>query len=248
MTSHIGEMSQRSVARVAGFLYLLFIVTFATSIFVQGKPIVSGDAAATARNIQASQWLFRIGFTSELLAALLFLLSAWALYVLLKPVNRSLALLFVLLNAVGVAVESISVLIRFDALLLLSGDSYVNAFKTDQQQALAMLQLNSGGNGGMVSALFYGVWLFPLGYLVIKSHFLPKVFGILLIADGFSVLICFFQLCLFPGHEKLTYPLYPVMFIAEFGFALWLLIMGAKEKGAGPDRERVPGAVSSNLS
>jgi hypothetical protein len=248
MTNDIGEISQRSVARVAGLLYLLFVVTFASSFFVQGKPVVSADAAATARNIMASQWLFRIGFTSELLAALLFLLSAWALYVLLQPVNRSLALLFVLLNAVGVAVESMSLLIRFDALLLLSGDSYVNAFKTDQQQALAMLLLNAGGNGGMVSALFYGVWLFPLAFLVIKSRFIPKVFGILLIADGCSVLICFFQMWLFPGYEKLTYSLYPVMFIAEFGFALWLLIMGAKEKGAGPDRGRVPEAISSNPS
>ena len=64
---------------------------------------------------------------------------------------------------------------------------------------------------------------------MIKSRFIPKVFGILLIADGFSLLICFFQMWLFPGHEKLMYPLYPVMLVAELGLALWLLI-----KGAGP--------------
>jgi hypothetical protein len=214
---------------MAGLLYLLYIVIFATSTFVQGKPIVSADAAATARNMMASGWLVRSGFTSELLSALLFLLAAWALYVLLKPVNRSLALLFVLLNAVGVAVESMSLLIRFDALLLLNGDSYLKAFGAYQQQALAMLLLNAGGNGGMITALFFSAWLFPLGYLVIKSRFIPKVFGILLIADGFSLLICFFQMWLFPGHEKLMYPLYPVMLVAELGLALWLLI-----KGAGP--------------
>jgi len=229
MTNSIGNLSQRTVARVAGFLYLIYIVTFASSSFVQGKPIVSGDAAATARNIMASEWLFRIGFTSELLAALLFLLTAWALYVLLKPVNRSLALLFVLLNLAGVAVECISTLIRFAALLLLSGADYLKAFTTDQLQVLGMLLLNLGNSGNMVSVLFYGAWLFPLGYLVVKSCFLPRILGMLLIIDGFCLLICFFQLCLFPGHEKLTYPLYPVMFIAECGFALWLLIKGRRK-------------------
>jgi hypothetical protein len=230
MTDDIGDMSQRRAARIAGLLYLLYIATFASSSFVQGKPIVNGDAAATARNLMASDWLFRIGITSELLAALLFLLTAWALYELLKSVNRGLALLFVLLNLGGVAVECVSTLIRFDALLPLSGANYLKALGTDQLQALSMLLLNLGNSGNMVSVLFYGAWLFPLGYLVVKSSMIPRILGILLIADGTCLLVCFFQLWLFPGHEKLTYPLYPVMFIAEFGFALWLLIKGAKDK------------------
>ncbi len=178
----------------------------------------------------ASDWLFRIGITSELLAALFFLLVAWALYVLLKPVNRSLALLFVLLNLGGVAVECVSSLIRFDAVLPLSGADYLRPLATDQLQALAMLLLNVGNSGNTVSVLFYGAWLFPLGYLVIKSAILPRILGILLMIDGLCLLICFFQLWLFPGHEKLTYPLFPVMFIAEFGFALWLSIKGVKDR------------------
>ena len=230
MTNSIGDMSQGKAARVAGFLYLIYIVVFAASSFVQGKPIVGGNAPATARNLMASDWLFRIGITSELLAALFFLLAAWALYVLLKPVNRSLALLFVLLNLGGVAVECVSSLIRFDALLPLSGADYLKPLATDQLQALAMLLLNVGNSGNTVSVLFYGAWLFPLGYLVIKSSILPRILGILLMIDGACLLICFFQLWLFPGHEKLTYPLFPVMFIAEFGFALWLSIKGVKDR------------------
>jgi hypothetical protein len=128
-----------------------------------------------------------------------------------------------------VAVESVSVMIRFSALLLLNGDKHLQAFRTDQLQALATLLLDSGDTGGMVSALFYAVWLFPLGYLVIKSRFLPRFLGILLIADGCCLLICFFQLWLFPGYQKLTYPLFPVMFIAELGLGLWLLIKGVRE-------------------
>jgi hypothetical protein len=106
----------------------------------------------------------------------------------------------------------------------------LNAFKADQLQAQAMLFLNLSGSGNVITGLFYGVWLFPLGYLVVKSGFLPRILGILLILDGFCLLIGFFQLCLFPGHENLIYPLYPVMFIAEFGLALWLLIKSVKVK------------------
>ena len=138
----------------------------------------------TARNLTASDWLFRIGITSELLAALIFLLVAWALYVLLKPVNRSLALLFLLLNLGGVAVECVSSLIRFDAVLPLSGADYLRPLATDQLQALAMLLLNVGNSGNTVSVLFYGAWLFPLGYLVMKSAILPRILGILLMIDG----------------------------------------------------------------
>jgi hypothetical protein len=175
----------------------------------------------------AHLWLFRIGLTSELVAALFFLLAAWALYVLLKPVDKDIALLFVLLNLVGVAIECTSTLIHFAPMLLLSDAGYLKVLRPDQLQGLAMFFLNF--NGGMISILFYGMWLFPLGYLVFKSGFLPRILGILLILDGSSCLISFFQLCLFPGYEKLTYPLMPVMFIAEFGLALWLLIKGVKE-------------------
>jgi len=238
MTNTIGDMPHRTVARVAGLLYLAFIVAFASSSFIQGHPIVSGDAAATATNILASERLFRIGFTIELVAALLFLLTAWALYVLLKPVNGSLALLFLLLNVVGVAIECVSTLPRFAALLLLSRADYLKALSPDQLQGLAMFFLKFGGSGDTVSVLFYGAWLFPLGYLVVKSRFLPRFLGILLILDGVSLLFCFFQLWLFPGYQRLTYPLYPVMFIAECGLALWLLIKGVKDQ-VGLNREQV---------
>lgn len=79
-----------------------------------------------------------------------------------------------------------------------------------------------------MTVLFYGAWLFPLGYLAIKSRLLPKVLGVLLILDGVSLMICFVQLWLLPAYKKWTYPLYPVMFIAECSLALWLAIMGVK--------------------
>jgi len=228
MSVGIDDIPERKVARIAGFLYLVFIVLFAFSTYIQNKSTAGADAAATARSIVASEWLFRIGFMSEAIAALCFLLAAWALYVLLRPVGKSMALLFLLLNLAGVAVECIFAVMHFAALMLLSGEKYLNVFKADQLQAVAMFFLNLGGSGNLLTTLFYGVWLFPLGYLILKSGFIPRFLGILIILDGISVLICFFQLCLFPGHEKLLYPLYPVMFIAEFGLGLWLLIRGVR--------------------
>jgi hypothetical protein len=228
MTYSIDGLSQRKIARTAGVLYLIYIVIFASSSFVQSRPIVSGDAAVTARNIMASELLFRVGFMSEVVATLFFLLTAWALYVLLKPVGKNLALLFLLLNAAGVAIECASALIHFAAVPILGGADYLRVFQADQVHALALLFLNVSGTGNTVTTLFYGAWLFPLGYLVFKSDFLPRFLGILLVLDGVCLSICFFQLCLLPGYEKWTYPLYPVMFIAEFGLALWLLIKGVK--------------------
>jgi len=223
------ERSQRSVAKMAGLFYLAYIITFAISSFVQGHPIVWQNAAITAKAISAAQAMFRVGGTLELIAAMLFLLTAWSLYVLFKPVNRNLALLFLLLNLVGVAVESVLTLIHFAALMTLDGSKYLEVFSADQLQVLALLLLKLSGTGNVVTTLFYGAWLFPLGYLALKSRLLPKVFGILLILDGISLIICFFQLCLLPNYEKWTYPLYPIMFVAECGFGLWLAVKGVKE-------------------
>ena len=224
------ENSQLRTARTAGLLYLIFIVTFASSTFVQNKSTAGEDAAATARSILASPWLFRMGFLSEVISALLFLLAAWALYVLLKPVGKNPALLFLLLNLAGVAIECTLAVTRFAALGLLTDQRYSNAFNADQLNALAMAFLNLSGSGNLVLTLFYGVWLFPLGYLIFRSGFLPRILGVLIFLDGVSMLICFFQLNFFPGHEKLTYPLYPVMFVAEFGLGVWLLIKGVSVK------------------
>lgn len=215
---------------MAGILYLTFIGTLIFSSAARSKLIVFGDAAATAHNVVASEWLFRIGFMSELLSAVFFLSAAWALYVLLKPVNKDLALLFLLLNLTGVAIECMNMLNLFAALLLLSGDDYLKLFQADQLQAVTMLFLNLYKNGFIIAQVFYGTWLFPLGHLVYKSGYLPKILGVLLMMDCFGNLIWFFQFFLFPGYEVITYPGFAVGFIAEFSLGLWLLIKGIKDQ------------------
>lgn len=213
-------------ARMAGLLYLIFMGTCIFAGLVRSRLIVFGDAVATANNITASKWLFRTGFLSDLLSALFFLLSAWALYVLLRPVNRDLALLFVFLNVTGVAVQSINLLNQFAALQLLSGADYLKVFQADQRQALAMLFLGFHRYGFIIAQIFYGIWLLPLGYLVFRSGFLPGILGILLIIDCIGVLIAFLQPFLIPGYKGITYPGLAVSFVAESSLAVWLLIRG----------------------
>ena len=226
--------SSKRIARVAGFLYLAhFVAFFLADNGVHSTAVGAIDVAGVAHQITASEWLFRFGFVSYLLTAVFFLLAAWALYVLLRPVNRDLALLFVLLNLGGVAIWCTSPLFEFAAWLLLSGADYLQVFEAGQLQALAMLSLNLYQTGFMIAQIVLNLWLFPLGYLVFKSGFLPKVLGVLLIVDGLAMLIWFFQFFLLPGYEMVGAVCLGASFIAEGLFCLWLLIKGVKDQKPG---------------
>ena len=229
ISQKIADQSPRKTARMAGLFYLIFILTTVLASVVRSRLIVSGDAAATANNIMGSELFFRIGFVTELVSAVFFLLAAWALYVLLKPVNKNLALLFLLLNLGGVAVECINALNLFAALQFLSGANYLNVFQTGQLQALAMSSLNSYANGFIIAQIFFSAWLLPLGYLVYKSRSLHRFLGLLLILDFFGNLSWFLVFFLLPGYGILAYPGNVISFIAEISLTLWLLIMGVKE-------------------
>jgi len=204
---------------MAGFLYLLYmVITIPADALARSPLIVFGDAATTARNIMASESQFRIGITGDLVSAVFFLLAAWAL-------------LFLLLNLGGVAVYSINLLNQFAALLLLSGANYLKVFQADQLQAWAMFFLNLHHNGYWIAQIFFGAWLFPLGYLVFKSGFLPRMLGIVLMASCVTwtttSLLYFLSV---PGYTAITNISFPLGFIAEFGLTLWLLIKGAKNQ------------------
>ena len=224
--------TNKKTARTAGFLYFIYMVATIFADVARTRLIVFGDAIATAANVLASEWLFRIGFISDILAGVLFLLAAWALYVLLKPVNKNMALLFLLLNLGGVAVQCINMLNLFSAVLLLGGADYLKVFQVDQLQTLAMFFLYLYKNGFMIAQFFFAAWLFPLGYLVFKSGFLPKVLGIIVMIECFGWLMRPVQFFLFPTYEVASYLSFALGFIGEFGLTLWLLIMGAKDQPA----------------
>lgn len=226
--NHIQDIAPNKIARIAGGFYLIFIVTLALSSAIRSQLIVFGDAGITANNILSSQGLFLSGFMSEILSAVFFFLAAWALYVLLKPVNKNYALLFLLLNLGGVIIEIINMLNLYIPLLLLSGADYLNVFQTDQLQSLAMVYLYSYSKGFLIAQIFFGTWLIPLGYLLYKSCLVPRFLGILVMLDFFGVLIWFLQSFLLPGYAIITYPGLAVSFTAEVGTSLWLLIKGIK--------------------
>ena len=218
-------------ARIAGLLYLVYIVVHIfADVLGRSGIIVYGDAATTVGNIMASAGQFRVGFMLDLFAAVLFLLAAWALYGLLRPVNNNLALLFLLLNLGGVAIQCASDLFLPVSQMLLSGADYTKVFQADQLATLAMSFLYLYKNGFVIAQLFYGAWLFPLGYLVFKSGFLPRILGMVLMVHCCTWLMTCLQFFLFPGFTAITYVSWPLGFIAEFGLTLWLLIAGAKDQ------------------
>jgi hypothetical protein len=224
--------SINKTARMAGLLYFVYII--ASIIADLFGHFVFSDAPATINNIIAHESLFRTGVVISLFSYVFFLLAAWALYVLLKPVNKNIALLFLLLNLGGFAILVYSHLNLLSSLTLLSGADYLKVFQPDQLQAQAMLFINSYKNGSTIAQIPFGVWLLPLGYLVFKSGFLPKILGILLIIDCFGLLIYVCQRFLFPDYGVIAYPCWVMGFVAEVSLTLWLLIKGVKNRKPTP--------------
>lgn len=229
MLNRIVDLSQRKAARVAGVLYLLVIVFGVfVELVVRSRIIVPGDAATTASNIMTSEWLFRIGFASDILMILSFLLLPLAFYVLFKPVNKRLALLVVILVSVSVPLMLVNMLIYVSPLVFLSGADYLAVFSAEQLNSLAMSSFDLYTAGVLLATLFHGLWLLPLGYLVYKSGYFPRVFGVLLMLACLGFVLETVQYFLAPSLDVITYPAYALEILGEFGFCGWLLIRGAK--------------------
>ena len=227
------RLSQDRMARITGGFYLAFILASVIASMV--GHIGLSDPQQVYQAIVTDAWSFRVGLVSALTSAFLFLMAAWGLYVLLRPVNKNLALLFLLLNAIGVAIQCASMFPLLSALLLGDDSSRMQDFSAAQLEGLAYLSINLYRTGFVTAQLFFGAWLFPLGYLVYKSGFLPKFLGVLLLLDGFAILFWFLQALLLPAYPAISYPAFALSFIAEVGLALWLLIKGVQvvDPGAG---------------
>lgn len=221
--------SDNKTARLAGFLYLADIVTGIFSLmYVPSRINAHGDAAATVKNILASESLFRLGTAVGLISDVVFLLLPLVLYKLLSQVNKSVAVLMVAFAVVYVPIGFVAVAHQLDIMSLLDGDKYQQVFPADQLHARVMLLLDAYDNQILVSEIFWGLWLLPFGYLVFKSGFLPRVLGILLIMGCFSYLISFFAQILFPQYTVPGFVMWPAS-LGEIGICLWLLIVGVRK-------------------
>ena len=226
--------SIKKQARVAGLLYLLASIPapFAL-IYVPGKLIVFGDATATASHIRNSQTLFRLGIASELLGFIIFIFVVLALYRLFKAVDKKHALAMATLILISIPISLFNVLNEIAALVLASGAKFLSVFETRQLDALAYLFLRLHGQGFVVAQIFWGLWLFPFGILVIRSGFIPRVLGVLLFIAGFGNVASSFT-SLFPlPYASLVDRFASVLTAAELPIIFWLLIWGAKDQSLG---------------
>jgi len=222
--SEIDHLVPDRIARITSGFFLAYIL--ASVLATMLGQIGLGGSDQVYQAMVTNEGPFRLGLVVALTTGFLFLMVAWGLYVLLRPVNEHLALLFLLLNAVGVAIQTASMLGLVAAMLTGYGDNHMGAYPAGQLEGLAYLFIGVYKTGFVTAQLFFGTWLFPLGYLVYRSGFLPRVLGVLLLLDGIAVLIWFLQAFLLPDVPAIRYPGLAVSFVAEVGLALWLLIKG----------------------
>lgn len=217
-------------ARYAGILYLLLAVTAPFGLlYVPRQLFVAGDATATAANIAASEWLLRLGIGSELIHQVVQVFLVLALYQLFKPVNETLAKLLVILGAlVSIPIVFVNVLNEVAALILVSGAGFLSVFEKPQLDALANLFIMLHGQGITVVSVFWGLWLFPFGLLVIRSGFIPRVFGYLLMVAGAAYVLGSFVRLVVPQYSAMVQPIVSLLVIAEVPIVFWLLIWGAR--------------------
>lgn len=224
------DASLQKTARIAGWLYLLLAVCYLFSVmYVDAQLYVPGDALATVGNIQASGWLFRLGIVGILVGQISFLLVANALYKLFKSVDEDQARLMLIMVIACAPVACLNVITQFATLLVTSGAGYLSAFEPAQLNALAMLFLDMQKYGASISEIFMGLWLIPLGWLVFKSGFFPRVLGFLLMIGSIGYLISSFRNFLVPQNgviSNISSVFLVVSTIAEFSFVFWLLLKG----------------------
>jgi hypothetical protein len=230
-------------ARITGGLYLSFIVSSVLA-DVLGH-VGRGNTPQVYDAITTSPGTFRLALVCAFVSTFFFLMAAWGLYVLLRRVNRDLALLFLLLNAVGVAVQCASMLALVSALFLGNPGDGPAALPQPQADALAQGDIDVYRTGFVTSQLFFGTWLFPLGYLVLRSGFLPRLLGALLILDGVAELVWFTQALLLPAHPEIKTPGTFVSLLAEVGLTLWLLVRGVKYVADTP--EGLPSSTAAGV-
>ena len=227
MTTRTAGTSPLVYARIAGILYVIvFIAALFGPIFVRSNLVVPGDAATTANNIMASESLFRAGIFSYLVIFLTEIVLSVVLYVLLKPVSKTLALVMMVFRLAMTTIHGINLLNQFFALLLLSGAGYLTVFGTDQLHALVLLFLDAHEYGWSIGIVFFSVHVFLLGYLVYKSGYFPRILGVLLLLASLAYLIDAFAILLLPSYEVTPIFLAVPIAIAEMVFPLWLLIKG----------------------
>jgi Domain of unknown function (DUF4386) len=222
-------MSTRTMARLAGLLYLIVAVSggFA-QLYARSSVLVVGDAAATAANIRAAETLFLIGIVADVVNIVAFVGVAFLLYAVLSPVRQKLSASFVVLVAMSATIMGVALVSQAGALMVASGPSYAATFGADGADSLSALLLDLHGFGYLIAEVFFGLWLLPLGYVVARSGYFPRMLGIGLVIGSISYLVSFGLSITAPAFTSdLSVLVAMPAAVAELAFMAWLLVRGA---------------------
>lgn len=224
----MNSSSLKNTARLAGLLYLIWIITGLYAMFYVPSQInMRGDAVTAAQNILSNEFLFRTSIINGLISSTLWVFMVLVFYRLFKSVNERQSKLLVALVIVQIPVGFIMEAFNITSLMIFKGE-ILKTFELSQRQDLAMLFLKINDYVVSTLVLFWGLWLFPLGILVYRSRFLPRFLGVWLIINGFALLVLSFTGLLLPQYKDMVFKIaFPAM-LGEVAFMLWLLIKGAK--------------------
>jgi uncharacterized membrane protein (GlpM family) len=228
MTLRTIEPEQHTAAKVAGFLYLVtMVIPLLGELFLRAPLISHADAARTARNIVASERLFRLSIVSGLMTVAAEIILLVALYIVLEPINRNVSLVAAFWRLAKCVIFALIAVGDFIALRLLSGAGYLRAFETKQLQALAELLINARHDVGFIGAAFLGLGSTVFAYLWLKSRYIPRGLAAWGIFSSLVMVIGILAMMVFPGLGSVIGPAYwAPMFIFEVILGLWLLVKG----------------------
>jgi len=217
------ERSPQFYGRVAGFFYLVLVIVGVFGLlYVPSQIIVQDDATATVNNILANETLFRMGIVSALLTQVIFIFLALSLYKVLSIIDRTQAVLMVVLALIGVPIAMLNELNPIAALMVLKNPE----LSALAPETAAMFFLDLQQNGIQIASIFWGLWLLPFGYLIFRSDFLPKILGILLLLDGTAYVLDFFTSFLAPEFGIV----FTEYIFGELLIMLWLVIRGVNSE------------------
>ena len=213
----------RARARAAGVFYLLEGATSAFgALHVVSEVTVSGNAAATAANVVAHQPLMWLGFAAALVAVACHIIYTVLFYELFRPVSRTLSLVAAAMSLVAAAIQAGAALFQAAPLLTVRGSGYLNAFTAGQRDALTLAFLKLNMQAFDIYLVFFGMWLTLIGYLIVRSTFIPWIVGVLAACGGLCYLIL-----LAPPVANHLYPYYLAPdVIGEPVLLVWLLVVG----------------------
>lgn len=221
--------SLKRTARIAGLWYLGFTLGPFYLLYVPSQTVVHNDAAATAARVLGHETLYRLGILAETLGAVIFIGLSLALYRLFEDVDRHRARQLVALVLVSSALALVTVVFNAGALLVFRGGDAFAAFGSHTREAIGMVLIRMHGQATGINQTFWGLWLLPFGWLVVRSRFLPNWLGYWLLLDGIAWIAVGVTWFFAPDSTDAMFRYFQPVFLAELAAMLWLLIVGAKE-------------------